>query len=386
MTGPYATMILAEQGAEVIKVEPPGGEIIRKVGTGRAGMSAYFENLNHGKQSIVVDLHRERGPHIVRRLAERSDVLIQNFRPGVMERMGLGPVQMRKERQALIYVSINGYGKVGPLADTPAYDHVVQAMTGIAALQTDPRDGVPSLVRQGLVDKATGLTAAQAICAALLDRCSSGQGSTIEISMVDVALHFVWPDGMMNHTCLDPVDVYPPISRGFRLTQTADGYVSLITVTDQQWNGLLAALGMEDRFEDPDLKGTEARIRYGGQVMREVASRLVSVKTRDAVELLRRHGVPCMPVIAQDEVANVDQIQAAGSLKSSEHPVLGRIIGPRSPIRFEGQDQPEPAPAPLAGADTEPVLLNSGFSSDEIARLAQEGVIGLALGQGGSRA
>lgn len=380
MTGPYATLILAEQGAEVIKVEPPGGEIIRKVGTGRSGMSAYFENLNHGKRSVVVDLSGERGERgrgVVRRLAQRSDVLIQNFRPGVIERMGLGAGELRADHPSLIHVSISGYGRTGPLADTPAYDHVVQAMTGMAALQADPRDGVPALVRHGLVDKATGLAAAQAVTAALLNRYRTGQGSTIDISMVDVALHFLWPDGMMNHTCLDPVDLQPPVSRGFRLTRTADGYVSLITVTDQQWEGLIAALGMQDRLEDPDLVGTEARMRNGGRVMREVAGRLASMKTGDVVELLRNHDVPCMPVVALDDVSGVEQIQASGTLQTSEHPVLGRIIGPRPPVRFEGADPSRPGPARRAGADTGQVLAESGFSEDEISRLADEGVIGL---------
>lgn len=376
MTGPYATMVLAEQGAEVIKVEPPGGEIIRKVGTGRQGMSAYFENLNHGKRSVVIDLRHDDGPGVVRRLVKGFDVLIQNYRPGVIERMDLGPTELRADHPTLIYVSISGYGRKGPLADTPAYDHVVQAMTGMADLQSDPRDGTPSLVRHGLVDKATGLVAAQAITAALLTRMRSGRGCAIDISMLDVALHFVWPDGMMNQTCLDPVDIHPAVSRGFRLTRTADGYVSLITVTDQQWLGLIAALGMQHQLEAQDLTTTEARMRNGGPMMRQVAARLASIKTEDVVDLLRGHGVPCMPVVALGDVADVEQIRATGTLRTSQHPVLGRIIGPRSPIQFDGEDPPRLGPAPLPGADTEQVLHESGFSDEEIDRLVRGAVVG----------
>jgi crotonobetainyl-CoA:carnitine CoA-transferase CaiB-like acyl-CoA transferase len=375
MSGPYATMILAEQGADVVKIEPPGGEIIRRVGSGRRGMSAYFENLNHGKRSVVVDLRSERGVDVVRRLTKTSDVLVQNFRPGIIERMGLGAETLRSEHPELIYVSISGYGRVGPLAETPAYDHVVQAMTGMAALQADPHDGIPSLIRHGIVDKATGLTVAQAVTAALLERARTGEGGVVDVAMLDVALHFFWPDGMMNNTCLEPVDAQPAVARGFRLTKVADGYVSLVTVTDQQWEGLVAALGMQDRLSDPDLKGTEARMRNGGRVMRDVAARLELMDTSQVVALLREHGVPCMAVAELSAVAEDEQVQAAGSLFESDHPVLGRITGPRPPARFGLQETTQPTPAPQPGADTDEVLKEIGFSGSEIADLRSGGEI-----------
>lgn len=375
MSGPYATMVLAEQGADVIKVEPPGGEIIRRVGSGRRGMSAYFENLNHAKRSIVVDLRSERGLEVVSRITRTADVFVQNFRPGVIERMGLGAKELRDDHPELVHVSISGYGRVGPLADTPAYDHVIQAMTGMASVQSD-RDGVPSLVRHGLVDKATGLMVAQAVTAALLERSRTGEGGAVEVAMLDVALHFFWPDGMMNNTCLEAVDVQPPVARGFRLTKVADGYVSLVTVSDQQWEGLIEALGMQDRLQDPDLKGTEARMRNGGRVMREVAARLDRMSSSEVVALLRQHGVPCMPVANLAAVADDEQVRAAGSLLRSDHPVLGWIIGPRSPVRFTGAEVVAPAPAPQPGADTDEVLVEHGFSESEVSVLRSDGVIG----------
>ena len=370
MSNLYATMILAEQGADVVKVEPPGGEIIRRIGTGRGGMSVYFENLNHGKRSIVVGLHAPAGPDVIRRLASTADVVIQNFRPGVIERMGLVLTDLCAPNPRLIYLSISGYGRV-VLADTPAYDHVVQAMSGMAALQEITKDGAPSLVRQGLVDKTTGMAAAQAVTAALLRRCMSGVGSSLEISMLDVALHFLWPDGMMNNTCTSPVDVQPPISRGFRLTETADGHVAIITVTDRQWSGLLAALGISDPLEE----GPESRLRSGGLVMREVGSRLRAMTTDEVTSLLRNHEVPCMPVVPLDEVAAHEQVRAAGTLIERHHPVLGSIVGPRSPVRIGDQEPVVPSAAPLPGAHTEEVLRENGFSSEEIASLRAGGLI-----------
>lgn len=375
MTGPYATLILGDQGADVIKVEPPGGEVIRRIGTGKKGLSAYFANLNRSKRSVIVDLQSAAGAAVVRRLAETADVLVQNFRPGVAERLGIGPEEMLAAVPTLVYVSINGFGRSGPLADTPAYDHVVQALSGMAALQEDTKDGRPALVRHGVVDKATGLTTAQAITAALLRRATTGRGAHLEISMLDVALHFLWPDGMMNHTCLDPVDVLPSVARGFRLTQTADGYVSIIAVTDDQWKGLVLAMDLAEQLEDPELQGMEGRMRNGARVMRTVAALIATLPTDAVVKRLRAHDVPCMPVVALADLPRDEQIRATGSLQESDHPVLGRIVQPRPPAQFAGEEPHIPRPAPLPGAETDEVLREKGFSPAEIAHLRAEGVV-----------
>ena len=216
MTGPLATLVLAQQGADVIKVEPPAGDVIRKVGTGRGGTTAYFSNLNRAKRSIVVDVQRPAGLELVARLAGAADVFVQNFRPGVVERLGLGPDELCAANPSLVYVSINGFGRTGPLAAQPAYDHVVQALSGIAAAQADAKTGTAALVRHGIVDKATGYTAAQAVTAALFARSRTGTGTCIDVSMLDTALNFLWPDAMMNHTCLDEVTVVPSIANTFR--------------------------------------------------------------------------------------------------------------------------------------------------------------------------
>lgn len=376
MTGPYATMILADQGADVIKVEPPGGEVIRRVGTGRDGTTAYFANLNRTKRSIVLDLRREEAVKIVWQLATSADVVIQNFRPGVVEGLGLGPDELCAAVPTLVYVSISGFGREGPLTGAPAYDHVVQALSGMAARQGDGRGGPPALVRHGLVDKTTGLFAAQAVTAALLRRARAGVGGHVEVSMLDVALHFLWPDGMMNETCLDEVNVLPPIASGFRLTQTADGHVAMITVTDDQWKGLMAAAGLDRMLDDPDLQTVAGRMRHGGRVMREVATRLKSMSTSDVTARMQHHDVPCMPVVALGDVRTHEYIVASGALEEIEHPALGRIVQPRPPARFLDGGSADRWPAPAAGQDTDDVLAGLGLAPDEIGALRRQSIVG----------
>ncbi|MEY2430500.1 MAG: hypothetical protein QOC92_225, partial [Acidimicrobiaceae bacterium] len=193
MSGPLATMMLADQGADVVKVEPPTGDAIRTVGTGHDGMSAYFANNNRGKRSITVDLSTDAGRDVVRRLTADADVFVQNFRPGVIERLGLDSGLLCAANGRLVYASISGFGNRGPLAGAPAYDHVVQALSGFAAIQS-AGTSEPSMVRHGVIDKATAYTLAQAVTAALLQRERTGRGARVDVSMLDVAIAFLWPD------------------------------------------------------------------------------------------------------------------------------------------------------------------------------------------------
>ena len=257
-------MVLADQGADVVKVEPPTGDAIRTVGTGHAGMSAYFANNNRGKRSIAVDLTNDAGRDIVRRLTANADVFAQNFRPGVIDRLGLSAESLQAENPRLIYASISGFGTTGPLAGAPAYDHVVQALSGFAAMQT-AGTSEPSMVRHGVIDKATAYTLAQAITAALFQRERTGQGTRIDVSMLDVAIAFLWPDGMMDHTVDEPSTVLPPTSRSFRVSPTADGHVVLVTLTAAQWSGLTSALLGDDGAAMTD---TAERMKGGADVMR----------------------------------------------------------------------------------------------------------------------
>ena len=367
MSGPLATMVLADQGADVVKVEPPGGEVIRRVGTGQNGTSTYFSNLNRSKRSIIIDLQQRGGRDVLLRLVDGADVFVQNFRLGVAERLGVGSGDLCESRPRLIYVSVSGFGPAGgPLSMAPAYDHAVQALSGIAARQADPRGGDPDLVRHGIVDKATAYTTAQAITAALLARERTGVGTTIDVSMLDVALNFLWPDGMMNHTCLDDVPEVPAVAGSFRLTKTADGFVSVVTLTDKQWQGMVLAAGIAG---DERATSVEGRMKHGGDTMREVKRALAEMTTDEVVSRMLANEVPCAPVVDLAGVRSHPQVVASHTLEEVDHPALGRIVQPRPAARMRALPETNRTPAPAAGQHTDEILDAVGYSDVEIEKL-----------------
>ncbi|HEV7759281.1 MAG TPA: CoA transferase [Acidimicrobiales bacterium] len=381
MSGPLATMLLADQGADVVKVESFAGDAIRSVGTGHDGMSAYFANNNRGKRSIAVDLATERGRDLVRRLVAGADVFAQNFRPGVIDRLGLGADTLLADQPRLVHASISGFGPVGPLAGAPAYDHVVQALAGFAALQA-ASPGEPALVRHGVVDKATAYTFAQAVTAALLRRATTGAGGRVDVSMLDVAVAFLWPDGMMDHTVDEPSTVLPPTSRSFRVSPTADGHVVLVTLTAAQWSALTTAL-LTDGDEDENggggnegaLADTAERMRGGAEVMRRVRARIATLPTAEVVDRLRAADVPVAPVLALDEVADHEQVMANGIVASFEHGVLGPVHQARPAPLFDGTPLPTAPGAPRLGEHADEILGEAGWPAAEIDDLRAAGVI-----------
>lgn len=204
LTGPYAAALLADQGAEVIKVERPGiGDIARWVGVAVNGMSSLYLVCNRGKRSVVVDVQKPAGADVVRRIAAESDVLIQNFRPGVMDGLGLGFADVSALNPQIVYASLSGFGSSGPYCDRSAYDTVIQAYAGLAANQADPFDGVPVFLRQTAADKITSLYACQAITAALLSRERGHGGQHVEVSMTDAVTSFLWADSAANEVLIE---------------------------------------------------------------------------------------------------------------------------------------------------------------------------------------
>ncbi|MCZ6712408.1 MAG: CoA transferase, partial [Deltaproteobacteria bacterium] len=253
IAGPLASMILGDQGAQVIKIEPPGaGDVMRYMGTGRGGLSALFASCNRSKRSVVLNLREARGRELLEQLTQDADVFMQNFRPGVVERLGIEEARMRELNPRLIYVSISAFGHEGPYAKRPAFDHIIQAMAGIPAVQADPETGKLCFVRQAMCDKVTAYTAAQSITAALLARERGAGGQHLRLAMLDAAIAFMWPDGMTNHMILeDDVPEHPSLTVAYRMNATADGHVAVAPITDPQVHGLFRAAGREDLIEDP---------------------------------------------------------------------------------------------------------------------------------------
>ncbi len=375
ITGPMATMILADQGAEVVKIEPPGiGDVMRYLGSNSRGISAMYASCNRNKQSVVVNLRSDEGKAIIRELAAGADVFIQNFRPGVIERLGLGEDVLRAEHPELIYVSLNAFGEAGPFADRPAFDHILQGMTGAAYVQ---RPDEPEYMRQAWVDKATAVNAAQAITAALLARERGAGGQHVRLSMLDVGLAFLWPDGHSSTMLLeDDATHLPPIANTYQPAPTKDGAVTIAAVTEDQRNALLIALGKEEMLVDPRFATPEAFLE-NLDAFREEAARVGQELTSDEViARLQEADVPCGPILRPDEIREFPQITAMESLVESDHPVMGRIVEPRPPARFGATPSEMRTPAPSLGEHTRSVLERLGRDEETIEKLRADGVVG----------
>ena len=373
MSGPLATMVLGDQGADVVKIEPPaGGDAIRHLGVGVGEVSAYFANLNRSKRSLALDLGRPEARPVVDALLDWGDVVVHNFRRAVAERLRLDAEHTRAGRPRLIHVAVDGFGPDGPYAGRPAYDHVIQALAGYAAKQADRETGEPALIRNGVVDKATAWTAAQAISAALYERAITGEGQALEISMLDAAVAFLWPDGMMNQTQVVTRPDVPDITSSFRLTPTKDGHVSFALVHARQWARLLEAFDLAD---DERLRGPDGQLQNRGIALREVRRVLGEMATADAVALLAKFEIAAAPVVAVEDVATHEQVVANDSVDELDHPVLGRIRQANPAARFAGRRVGELRPAPSLGEHDDEILGELGFSEAAIAELRRAGVI-----------
>src|SRR4051794_1890922 len=252
LTGPYAAALLADQGAEVVKVERPGiGDIARWIGVSVNGMSAFYLACNRGKRCIAVDLGTEEGRAIVLQLAAEADVVVQNFRPGVIDRLGLGYDAVQTVNPDVVYASISGYGPDGPYRDRSAYDTSIQAYAGFAANQADPLGGPPTFLRQNGADKVSALYAAQAITAALFARATGRGGQHLEMGMADACVSFLWAESAGNEVLLEnDGTMRSSFNAGFSPMRFLDGWGIVVPTTDADFSGMCRALGVEG-WDDP---------------------------------------------------------------------------------------------------------------------------------------
>ena len=260
VSGPFATMFLADQGADVLKIEPTNGDITRRsrAAIDKAGeFSALFISSNRGKRSLAVDMKTPTGREVLTKLVARSDVLVQNFRPGTMERLGLGAESLRKSHPRLIYVSISGVGETGPYAKKRVYDPIVQALSGFCDIQAQPVTNRPQMIRTIVADKTTAVYTAQAIAAALYAREKTGQGQHIQVAMLDAMVSYLWPEGMMQYTVVGREQAAgDPNDRPDLVFKTQDGYITCGTISDSEWQGFCRAtrdpeLSQDARFATP---------------------------------------------------------------------------------------------------------------------------------------
>ncbi len=376
LSGPAATMLLADQGADVIKIEPLEGDITRQMGSGRDGMTTGFVSINRGKRGMAVDLKKPSGLEIVRRLIMTADVFVQNFRPGAIDKLGLSLNAVRELRPNIIYVSISGFGSRGPYAQKRVYDPVIQALSGITDIQADAADGRPRMVRTVIPDKTTALTAAQAITAALLGRVRSRQGCHVQLAMLDATVAYLWPEGMINYTRVGAErDAGVGQVAQDLVFETLDGYITAGAMSDDEWRGMCEALGRPMWVSDPRFKTTAARMANARERIAETAQVLKTRTRNEWLSLFDRHGVPCAPVLTRTEMLTHPQILANDLLHEYEHPGLGRIRQPRPAARFENFDFcPQPL-APRLGEHNAMLLTELGYGAAEQQALAAQGVI-----------
>lgn len=379
VSGPLATMMLADQGAEVIKVEnPSGGDFTRSAANRQGNVSASFLNNNRNKKSVALNLKEPAGREALLKLVATADVFVQNFRPGVIDRMGLGEDELRKVAPNLIMVSISGFGDTGPFAQRPVYDPLIQALSGLATVQAGTDERRPQLVRTILPDKLTGVVAAQAITAALFARERSGEGQHVRLSMLDAIIAFLWSSDMGSQTFVQGA-LPQQAAASFQdlIYQTTTGYVTIAVQNDREWQALIRAVNRPEWAEDPRFLTAELRQKNIDARLDLIQSVIRTDSAEHWLARLAEESVPCAPVLTRTEVLNHPQVQANDLLVEYNHPQAGSIRQTRAPARFSASPTQPLQGAPALGQDTAALLAACGYSADDIQTLIDSGVAGL---------
>lgn len=347
ISGPLAAAWLADQGAEVVKIEDSKGDPSRLIGPRKEDMSALYFAANRGKRGVVADLKNAEDRERVWAEIEKADVLVQNFRPGVAERLGFGYAAVAQRNPRLVYCSISGFGPHGPRAKSRAYDSVLQALAGFAACQAGP-SGEPELVRSYVCDKVTALIAAQAITAALVSRATTGVGQHVEVNMFDVAIAFNWPEGMWNQAFLDdPPDPAPEVSTSYRLWRTRDGYVSLSALQQVEFEALCRALDAPEIAADPRFATPTLRMANRVPYREAMEAKVAAWTTAELDARLAQEDAPGARVNLREELLTDPQAMENGSFVEIDAGDLGRLRAARHPARFGATPvNPRPHAAP----------------------------------------
>jgi len=376
MSGPLSTMLLGDQGAEVIKVESPEGEVMRKMGLEHSGMTSSFLCSNKSKRSFSVNVKTKKGLNILKELITESDVFVQNFRPGTAERIGLGEKELRKINNSIIYVSISGFGEKGPYSNQRVYDPVIQALSGLADIQKDSETGKPKMVRTVISDKTTALAASQAICAALYYREKTKIGQHIRLSMLDVMIYYLWPEGSSSLSFigneLDPSQNQMGLDLVYK---TKDRYITAGAVSDKEWLGMCKALDREDLINDKRFSNASVRMKNSNERRRITALEIAKYPSGDILKKLVAQDVPCAPILERKELLENDQVVINKIFKTHDSPSYGKIRSPRVAAIFSKTPCKSESLAPILGSDNKDILKELSYTDEQIRLLIKEGVI-----------
>ena len=376
VSGPVAAMMLADQGADVIKVEPTTGEQMRHIGPTVNKVTAAFFSCNRGKRSIGVDLKSEDGKKILFDLVADADVLIQNFRPGAMERMGFGEPVLRELNPRLIYVSISGFGEEGPYAHKRVYDPVIQALSCATDIQADRATGRPQMFRIIIADKVTAITAAQAISTALYAREKSGEGQHVRLSMLDAMLSLFWPEGMAGLTYADQeFDVRRYQGAMDLIYETQDRFITAGAISDSEWEGMCRALNREDLIDHPNFKTAQGRFTHNSERKEITAEEIKKWSSEEILARFDQAGVPCAPIIDRSELLDHEQVLANGSVDRLHFEEFGEVRQARHPARFDKTPASVSRSAPRLGEHGREVLAAIGYDAAAIDALVRAGTV-----------
>jgi crotonobetainyl-CoA:carnitine CoA-transferase CaiB-like acyl-CoA transferase len=382
VSGPFATMFLADQGADVIKIEPIGGDITRR---SRASIdkngefSALFISSNRGKRSLSIDVKSEAGREVLAKLVAQADVLVQNFRPGTMERLGLGADELRQRHPRLIYVSISGVGETGPYVKKRVYDPIIQGLSGFADIQSQPVTNRPQMIRTIVCDKTTAVMTAQAVAAALYAREKTGNGDHIKVAMLDVMISYLWPEGMSQYTVVGAeAAAGDPNDRPDLVFKTTDGYITAGTISDSEWQGFCKAtrdpeLANDPRFATPGARSVNATARIN-----KMQEYIAQHSTAEWLERLDAADVPCAPILRRGEIIHNEQVVARGIITEFDQPTVGRVRQPKPAARFELNESAIGGPAPRIGEHSREVLAQLGYDERSIDKMVSDKAVRLA--------
>ncbi len=380
LAGPYCTMFLGDMGAEIVKVEQPGvGDDSRGWGPPFIGKeSAYFLAINRNKKSLAVDMKTAEGVELVRRLADKADVIIENFRPGIMDRFGLGEAELRTRNPRLIYASLSGFGADGPMKDWPGYDLVIQAWGGFMSITGRP-DGEPTKVAVAIIDIVAGLMLGKAIIAALYARDRTGVGQKIDSSLLEAEVACLIPYGS-DYLASGKVpgrngNAHPNIVP-YQSFNTANGYMVIGAASEGNWQRLCQAIGKSELADDPRFAKNAQRVAHRQELIAILSEIFLQRDTDFWITLLSEAGIPCAPVQTIDQVFSNPQVLCRDMLLEVEHPAAGRVRMAGMPVKFSGTPVSLRLPPPMLGQHSEAVLdMWLGMRRDEIDELKRKRVI-----------
>jgi len=378
VSGPLCTQVLGDLGADVVKVEAPRGDSARRMGPPfRGGFSPVWVQFNRNKRAVVIDLQQSAGVAVAHRIAAAADVVVENFRPGVADRLGVGYAALSAGNPRLVYAAISGFGPEGPYAQQPAYDTVIQGLSGFMHTQGTP--DAPALVRGIAADKATGLSAASAVIAALFARERTGRGQRIDVAMLDAYAAFALPD-VLGPESFHPVEEQPAgmltATNIHRTWQTADGHVVMMIVEDAQFSAICRALDRSDLEQDARFGGLLARLANGVALYALLEVEVAKWSTAELVERARRFGAPLAPVNGVREFMADPQVRANRTVFEVEDPRAGTLRQLAHPARYADTPASLRRLPPQRGEHTDEVLVEVGYGAEEIRALRDCGAVG----------